>query len=258
MFTEQDRADLLERLIEVARADESVVGAALVGSLAAGHADRWSDIDLALRLAPGEEPAAVAGSWTERLRALRPVADHLDVWAGPALYRVFLLADSLQVDVSFWPFDAFGATGQPFLLILGEAGRAHPAEEADAAAMRGWAWLYAVHARSAIARGRAWQALQMLGDLRGQLVALACLRHGLPPHEGWGADRLPAAELAALSAAVPAGLDSESLGRALVAALRLLEHEVGAGGVGGAERLRAALAELRTSTTAPGAQDFGT
>ncbi len=253
MFTEDDRAGVLDRLIAAARADGSVVGAATVGSLAAGTADRWSDIDLALRLAPGREPVVVAESWTTWLGTVTTVADHLDVWAGPALYRVFLLADTLQVDLSFWPFEDFGTTGEPFQIVFGGAGRSHPAEAADVAALTGWAWLFALHARSAIARGRPWQALQMIDDLRGRLVALACIRHGLPPHHGRGVDRLPEAERSALSAAVPTGLDSGSLMRAFDAAVRLLQQEaIDEPSVEQAERLRSALDRLRSSVQ-PGA-----
>jgi hypothetical protein len=52
-------------------------------------------------------------------------------------------------------------------------------------------WLYALHARSSIARGRALQALYMINGIRDQAVSLACLRHGLPPDQGRGADDLP-------------------------------------------------------------------
>jgi hypothetical protein len=42
----QDRDELLEHLLGLLRADTAVAGVALVGSLGAGTADDWSDIDL--------------------------------------------------------------------------------------------------------------------------------------------------------------------------------------------------------------------
>ncbi|GAA1968552.1 hypothetical protein [Microbacterium deminutum] len=39
----------------------------------------------------------------------------------------------------------------------------------------------------------------MLDELRNQIIALACARHGLNPWHGREVDRLPSAELAALA-----------------------------------------------------------
>lgn len=50
MFTPDEREHLREKLIQTARADDEVAGAALVGSAARGREDAWSDIDLALRV----------------------------------------------------------------------------------------------------------------------------------------------------------------------------------------------------------------
>lgn len=103
------------------------------------------------------------------LKRTRPVADHFDAWAGPALYRVFLLADSLQVDLSFWPQEHFASTGEPFTLVFGNAAKVKPTTRPDRRAVVGWAWVYTLHVRSAIARGRNWQAaVQLLGDLRAR------------------------------------------------------------------------------------------
>ena len=249
VFSAQDRHHLLEELIEAARKDGSVTAAALVGSMARDETDRWSDIDLALRLRPGADLLDVAATWTDLMHRLRPVADHLDVGAGPALYRVFLLRDSLQVDLSFWPHDAFGSNGEPFRLLFGTADDPVRTPAADPAELIGWAWLHALHARAAIARGRSWQALQMIDGLRDQLIALACLRHDLPPHQGRGVDRLPAPERAALLRTLPLGLGADALVQAFRAAVDLLTIE--AGDAAGAPQLVDALTELRTSTRPP-------
>lgn len=216
---------MLDELVEAARADQDVIAAALIGSTARGETDAWSDIDLALRLRPGVDPVDAAQAWTRAMRQRHAVADTLDVWAGPALYRVFLLSDSLQIDLSFWPHDAFRATGESHRLLFGAILDEDPVAPPDLAVVLGWGWLYALHARSAINRGRRWQALQMIGDLRTQVVALACARHGLPMHEGRGVDRLPPHERAALLPTLPATLEGGELARALAAAVDLLARE---------------------------------
>lgn len=192
MFTEAGRGHLLEVLVECARADQQIAAAAVVGSAARGAVDRWSDIDLALGLSDTAELVEVADRWTDEIAASVVVADTLDVWAGPVLYRVFLLHDSLQVDVSFWPAGTLAPTGaKPLVAVFGDVAAPTPPPSPDGHAALGWGWLYALHARSAIARGRLWQATQMLEGLRNQVVVLSCLRHGVESRHGRGVDQLP-------------------------------------------------------------------
>jgi len=192
VFSTKQRDDLRERLIVAARDDERITAAAVVGSRARDAEDAWSDIDLALRLSDGLEPDEVAGDWTTRMYESAGAVDHLDIWFDTTLYRVFLLDTSLQVDLSFWASGTFAASGPSFHLLFGGANDPQPSRASAPGALVGMGWLYAIHARSSIARGRTLQALYMINGLRDQVVALACLRHDLPAHEGRGVDDLPA------------------------------------------------------------------
>jgi predicted nucleotidyltransferase len=247
VFTVEDRTRIVEELVEHARTEVSVTAAALVGSGARQQTDRWSDIDLALRLDPSTSPLDAADAWALHLGARHEVADQLDLWAGDALYRVFLLRDSLQIDLSFWPSPDFASTGEPFQLIFGEANATTPPPAADPRSLIGWAWLHALHARSAIARGRPWQALQMVQGLRDQVISLACLRHGLPAHQARGVDGLPDAFLTALEDTLVPDLSPEALVAAFTAGTDLLLAEVVRLDSAHAERLRPPLAELTRS-----------
>jgi hypothetical protein len=111
-----------------------------------------------------------------------------------ALYRFFLLSNTLQVDLSFWPSRAFAASGPTHRLLFGETNDAPTWPPPSPEALVGMGWLYALHIRSSLARGRQWQAVHMLDGLRDQVVALACLRFGLPAHQGRGVDYLPPEE----------------------------------------------------------------
>lgn len=171
MFTRAERSALRARLVELAEADPQVVGAALVGSAARDAEDDLSDIDLVLQLAEdADEPSVVAG-WTAEIERIAGAAvDTLDVRADGVRYRVFLLPSSLQVDVSFWPRDRFRAAGGPFRLLFGTPAEPTEPGRVDVDQVIGLGWLYALHARSAIARGRLWQAAGMLDELRGSLL----------------------------------------------------------------------------------------
>lgn len=224
MFSQQ-RRELRDELIAAAQADDRITAAALVGSAALDREDTWSDIDLALRLVTDLTPADVVDGWTARMYDEHSAVDHLDMWSHSTLFRVFLLSSSLQVDLSFWPSDAFAASGASFRLLFGEANEPKPASSPAPRALVGTGWLFGLHARSSIARGRSLQALHMVNGLRDQLVSLACLRHGLPPQQGRGVDDLPAEGTATIAGTLVRALDRGALSRAFAAAMTALLDE---------------------------------
>lgn len=223
MFTVAEREALRGALIEFARADPRLTGVALFGSATTGREDAWSDVDLAFGVDGPLEP--VMDDWTARMYAEHGAVDHLDMHSGPSIYRVFLLASTLQVDLAFSPSASFGALAPTFQLLDGEAmdQGARPPDPPDQRI--GMAWLYALHARSAIERGRFWQAEEMIAAVRHHVLALACSRHGLPAAHGKGSDELPAAVTASLANALPRSLEAEELRRAFRAAMTALRAE---------------------------------
>ncbi|MDQ3849222.1 MAG: nucleotidyltransferase domain-containing protein [Actinomycetota bacterium] len=225
MFTQRERRDLRECLIAAARVDERVTAAAVVGSAAADREDEWSDIDLAFRLAAGLEPADVADAWTGRMYEDHGAVDHLDVWSDRTLFRVFLLSSSMQVDLSFWPWETFAASGAAFRLLFGEANKSKSSSSPAPQTLIGMGWLYALHARSSIARGRNLQALYMVNGLRDHVASLACLRHGLPAQQGRGVDDLPPDVMETIAKTLVRGLRRSELSTALANAIAALIDE---------------------------------
>ena len=53
MFSVDDRDRVHDRVLEIAATDPRVVAAAVVGGLADGGGDRWSDLDLTFAVADG-------------------------------------------------------------------------------------------------------------------------------------------------------------------------------------------------------------
>lgn len=225
MFSPQERGEICHRLVAAARRDDRISAAAVVGSAALDRTDEWSDIDLALRLAPGREPADVASVWTGRMYEDYDAVDHVDMWSCGTLFRVFLLSSSLQVDLSFWASDTFAPSGESFRLLFGEANEPTVAPQAMPGTLIGMGWLYALHARSSIARGRNLQALYMVNGVRDHVVSLACLRYGLPVHQGRGVDALPSEVRETLAETVVRGLHRSELSRAFARAITALLDE---------------------------------
>lgn len=248
MFTPEEREQLRTGLVAAAKEDPRITAAAYVGSVAAGREDRWSDIDLAMCLAPGADVDEVVAEWSERMRREHDVADHLDIRAGNTWFRVFLLANTLQIDLSFWAPEDFGATGPNFQLLFGTAADVRKIGPPKALTLIGMAWLYALHARSSIARGRVWQAEYMISGVRDNVLALACLRHEVPAVQGRGMDDLPAEVTGPLLPALVRSLDRPELVRAFGATVEALLGEIALVDAELATRVTDVLRELVTSS----------
>ncbi|MCI0158960.1 nucleotidyltransferase domain-containing protein [Leifsonia shinshuensis] len=246
MFTPAEREGIRAALVAEASRDPAVAGAALVGSAAHDAEDEWSDIDLALQLAAGADEAAVVRDWTAVLGGISPVADTFDLFSGGVRYRVTLLESSLQVDLSFWPFDRFRSTGEPFRLLFGTPQEPAEPRRPDLGRTVGTGWLLALHARSAIARGRLWQATMMLDQLRDEIVTMMCVRSGLPSWHGRGVDGLSSEDRAGLERSRAVRVSRAELDASRCGLVRLLSDEIGRQDAARAARLAPALEELST------------
>lgn len=227
IFNPERREILRSELVAAARNDPDLCGAAHTGSAASLGVDRWSDIDLALCLKPGACQAEVVAAWTERLYRTEGAVAHVDVMRGSTLFRVFLLEDTLQVDVAFWSAEDFAPIGPSFQLIFGQSGPPKTAPLPDPRSLIGMAWLYALHVRSSLARGRVLQAEYMLSGMRDQVSQLACLRCGVTPHQGRGLDDLPPPERDRAAQCMPRRLEPLELQRAFQTAMQVLLEEIG-------------------------------
>ena len=244
MFSVEERERLRAALVSAARADPRVAAVAVTGSAALDREDRWSDIDLALRLFDDADEPMVVSDWTARMYAEPGAVHHVDEWGDGARFRVFLLANTLQVDIAFWPWAAFGATGPAFRLLYGAANERPPRVGRDADELVGLAWLYGLHVRSSLARGRLWQAEYMVSAMRDHVLALASRRHGLPTAHARGVDALPAEVLATVADALVGRLAADELSRAFTVVTEALLAEARHVDPALADRIAPALHEI--------------
>jgi hypothetical protein len=226
MFTPDERASLRSELIRGATGDVRISGVAITGSAAAGSEDRWSDIDLAFGVRDGDSLEGVLSDWTAKMHDRHGALHHVDVVFSPWLYRVFILANTLQVDLAFVPQAEFRALTPSFQLVSGESQAARYAPRPQADGLVGMGWLYALHARSCIARGKLWQAEYMVSGLRDSALALACLRHGLSADHGRGFDSLPVEVTVEFEAAIVRQLDTTEILRAFGVCIRAFVSEM--------------------------------
>jgi len=225
MFTVEERDAARDHVLEIAASDRRVVAGAVVGSLAHGGGDRWSDLDLTFAVAGDVAVAEVLQDWTRQVLADLDAVELFDLPSGDTIYRVFLLPGCLQLDLSFTPEPGFGAAGPRFRLLFGRAHARPFAEPPSAQDLFGWAVAYARDARACVERRRWWQAEYCVSAIRDNALALACRRRGLPARFGRGYDDLPAEVLEPFQPAIVRSLSREGLLEALGAAVEGLLRE---------------------------------
>jgi hypothetical protein len=215
MFSIQDRNLVRDHVLQLAASDSRVVAGAVVGSLALGDGDRWSDLDLTFAVADDFSMFGVLEEWTSAIMKEFDAAHLFDLPSGGSIYRVFLLPGCLQFDLSFTPASKFGAVGPQFRLLFGRAVEkpyGHPPAAQD---LFGYAVHHVLRARFCIERGRYWHAEYWISSARDYALSLACRRRGLPTFHGRGFDDLPAEVLDAFSNSLAITLERDALLRAL-------------------------------------------
>jgi hypothetical protein len=237
VFTVEQRDGLRARMLQLAEEDKRVVAGAAVGSLADGSGDQFSDLDLTFGIADDVPVADVLDDWTRMLTEKMDAVQLADLEAGPTIYRVFLLADALQFDLSMTPATDFRPAGPRFQLLFGETaadeleaphrppGGLFITTPAAAGDIFGWGVIYALHARSCIERGRVWQAGHYVDTVRDHALSLACLNRGLPAVQARGYDQLPPEALARFGDAHVGSVEPDALRSALAASVLALLHE---------------------------------
>jgi hypothetical protein len=257
VFTVEQRDALRARMLQLAEEDERVVAGAAVGSLAVGTGDRFSDVDLTFGVADGVPVADVLDDWTRTLIEELDAVELADLAAGPTTYRVFLLPDALQFDLSMTPATEFRPAGPRFQLLFGEtaahepeasapvAGRLFIPTPAVAGDILGWGVIYALHARACIERGRVWQGEHYVGAVRDHALSLACLHRGLTAVQARGYDDLSSETLAGFDQTHVESLDPDALRRALAASALALLNEGAEAKVAQVDVVAERLAELQ-------------
>jgi hypothetical protein len=256
VFTVQQRDALRERVLRLAQEDDRVVAGAAVGSLAVDHGDRFSDLDLTFGIADHVPVNEVLDSWTTTLIDDLGAVPLADLARGPTTYRVLLLPDALQLDLSMTPAAKFRPAGPRFRLLFGEtaAGQSEvPTPPGElflptppvARDLFGWGVIYALHARACIERRRVWQAEHYVGAVRDHALSLACLRQGRPAVQARGYDDLPAATLARFEDTHVGAVEPGALREALAAAVSALMREGAQAQLLRADVVAERLAELR-------------
>jgi hypothetical protein len=257
VFTVEQRNALREHVLQLAEEDGRVVAGAAVGSLAVDSGDRFSDLDLTFGIADHVPVAEVLGDWTRKLIDERDAVQLADLVRDPTIYRVFLLPDALQFDLSMTPAAQFRPAGPRFRLLFGETAADDSEVRTPRAAgglfiptpsvphdLFGWGVIYALHARACIERVRVWQAEHYVGAVRDHALSLACLREGVPAIQARGYDDLSAETLTRFEDVHVGAVEPGALRAALAASVLALMREGAAARLPHADAVAQRLTEL--------------
>ncbi|NRG46197.1 nucleotidyltransferase domain-containing protein [Bacillus sp. CRN 9] len=248
IFTSQYRDHLRSELIEIAQNDPRISGAALTGSASVGKEDRWSDIDLFFGIDEKMLQQTLT-DWTEMMYRKHDVVHHLDVISGATIYRVFLLRNTLQVDLAFSPSSEFGARGSTFKLLFGDpVEEVHPTSNQTVEYLMGLGFIYALHVRACIRREQWWRAEYFIRGVRDTVLTLACMRYNLPLSEARGIDRLPKEVIAPLEKAFVKELNANEVLRAFRATINAFLIELQTIDVALSNRIAETLVEVVETT----------
>jgi hypothetical protein len=247
MFTPDQRDRLRSGLLERAAQDDRISAAAVTGSAATNDEDKWSDIDLAFGVADSGQVSNVLSDWTEHMYHEHSALHHLDIRSGAWIYRVFLLPNTLQVDLAFVASTEFRALAPTFRIVFGQAHESQHLPPPQHVYLIGMGWLYALHARSSIARNHLWQAEFMISGVRDNALALACIRHGLPAVHGRGLDLLPSGVTAPFESSLVHEFHRDELSRAFRFVVQGFLTEIRNADAELARRLETALTDMTES-----------
>jgi hypothetical protein len=225
VFTVDERNRIRDRILEIANSDERIVAGAVVGSLATGEGDRWSDLDLTFGVIPEDQTLDVLERLTTPLVREFSAVHLFDLPHRETIFRVLLLQGCLQVDLSVTPASSFGPNGPKFRILFGNYKESPALPALPAALLLGYAAHHAARARFCIERGRYWQGEYWISGSRDYTLSLACLQRNLSPHYGRGFDQLPADILTRAKNTLVKSLDRAELLRALASVVDVLLHE---------------------------------
>jgi hypothetical protein len=225
VFTVEERNRVRDRILELSNSEGQIVAGAVVGSLAAGEGDRWSDLDLSFGVSGENQTLDVLDRLTAPLVREFGAVHLFDLPHRETIFRVLLLEGCLQVDLSVTPASSFGPHGPNFRILFGSYTENPGIPAPPAALLLGYAAHHAVRARFCIERGRYWQGEYWISGSRDYTLSLACLERNLSPHYGRGFDQLPADILTRAADMLVKSLDRAELQRALASVVDVLLHE---------------------------------
>jgi len=227
-FSSEERADILNRILDALKTDDRIAGVLIVGSGAVGFDDDYSDIDLSVVVAEEDNVHPVFCKYREIFEKLLSIIGHFEVVYGNYSYLHGFFTDSfLELDIGFvclselvakrgrWKvaFDRSSKIEE----IMQSSWKNKAPQDIKAIYLRriNSIWHYIIHVVVALKRNQQWKALHYLEGIRNQTIELAGLHKGLVTDNFRQVDQMPKDFLSGLQQTLVICLDANEIMRAL-------------------------------------------
>lgn len=191
MYSIQDRNYVQNLIIELSKNDTRITDCAIVGSESVGENDKFSDIDLTFGVKNDINISQILNEWNDLMSERFDANVLFDLPYEESIYRVYLLPNALQVDLSFTPHKNFGAITTRFKLLFGQSSEREQKRPPELPNVFGYCVLYALKSRCSTERKKYRQSFHYLNELRNNLMILKCLTLKTNPFDGRSYDELP-------------------------------------------------------------------
>lgn len=226
MYSKEYRNKVQSSIITFAKEDVRITDCAIVGSESIGKNDEWSDIDLTFGVSMETEIPKILLDWNELMTKNFEANVLFDLAFRESIYRVYLLPNALQVDLSFTPTKQFGAITEKFKLIFGEEKNRDSKPVPKPKTIFGYAVLYALKTRCSIEREKFWQAHYYLEKFKENIMTLKCLSENLNPFDGRDYDKLSDSFLIQIQSSLIGSLSRHNLNKSLKILTIILINEI--------------------------------
>jgi predicted nucleotidyltransferase len=238
-FSADDRDNILRWIVAETQKDASFAGCVLVGSGAAGFADEYSDIDIVVVVYDSCPFEQVSEGWKQHVLDHLPILAHTSgLRADRIVLHNFYLNNYLEINNGILPLELLAATRSRYKVLWDGTGHMQAIldatwnERKDANPLaeyfnnrKAGIWHYINHAFVALRRGREWQALSDIEEIRQQVICLRAYREGLEPKRNRDVDRMSDEFKQKISSLLIGPLILEELETKLNMAVRLFFQE---------------------------------
>ncbi len=238
LVTPQERYDILERLVELFKADDQVIGLLLVGSGVNGFQDAYSDIDLIVVLADDRVFVSMYQALKAKIQQAFNVFYHFEQLVSTEDTTLIMMLDNfLELDIQFvkgrvlamrdkqWlvRYDRYGDLDKRVQESFSETQMLAPRRIYLRVVER--IWQPVLKCVAALNRNEIWHALHMLEQIRNETVHLAGINHRVQTSGFTDVDKLPEMFLVHLRHTIPTSTSNVAIRRALRSTVRLFFSE---------------------------------
>jgi predicted nucleotidyltransferase len=189
MYSEIDRKNILDKLVEICKSIDDIDGVILVGSGAEGFTDKWSDIDLSIVICEEEKTGEVWDKINENIISTFDIMkiSYNEYGENNFLSAVFL-NNYLEADIGVLSINKLEAKREPWNILYDKSGnivkrmnetwekRKIPSLNIEIENSVNTVWYHIKNGAFALKREKLYRAVKEIEELRNEIVDIRALK----------------------------------------------------------------------------------